>query len=105
MPGREPCRQSCETDQITAPDDCGILNVPTNILNSVMLEAARRCWQLTAHCAGEAAADVLLDAYEKVQKAVDIRQRRCHITHANFMSAQNLERCRRLGVAGDIQPA
>ena len=91
-----------ETYQITDPDYRGILNVPTNIVNGLMLEAARRGWQLTAHCAGEAAADVLLDAYERVQKEVDIRQRRCHLTHANFMSAQNLERCRRLGVAGDI---
>lgn len=94
-----------ETYQITDPDYCGILNVPTNILNGLMLEAARRGWQLTAHCAGEAATDVLLDAYENIQKEVDIRQRRCHITHANFTSAQNLERCKRLGVAGDIQPA
>ena len=94
-----------ETYQITDPHYCGILNVPTNILNGLMLEAAKRGWQLTAHCAGEAATDVLLDAYENVQKEVDICQRRCHITHANFTSAQNLDRCRQLGVAGDIQPA
>jgi len=93
------------TYQITDPDYRGILNVPTNILNGLMLEAARRGWQLTAHCAGEAATDVLLDAYENTQKEMDIRQRRFHITHANFTSTENLERCRRLGVAGDIQPA
>jgi len=93
------------TYQITDPDYRGILNVPTNILNGLMLEAARRGWQLTAHCAGEAATDVLLDAYENIQKEMDIRQRRFHITHANFTSTENLERCRRLGVAGDIQPA
>jgi len=94
-----------ETYQITDPNYRGILNVPTNILNGLMLEAARRGWQLTAHCAGEAATDLLLDAYEHIQKAVDLRQRRCHITHANFTSADNLKRCKRLGVAGDLQPA
>jgi predicted amidohydrolase YtcJ len=94
-----------ETYQITDPHYCGILNVPTNILNGLMLEAARRGWQLTAHCAGEAATDVLLDAYETVQKQTDIRARRFQITHANFTSKKNLARCRQLGVAGDIQPA
>lgn len=94
-----------QTYQITDPHYCGILNVPTNILNGLMLEAARRGWQLTAHCAGEAATDVLLDAYENAQKQVDIRHRRCQITHANFTSRENLKRCKQLGVAGDIQPA
>jgi len=94
-----------DTYQITDPHYCGILNVPTNILNGLMIEAARRGWQLTAHCAGEAAMDVLLDAYEHVQKQMDIRQRRFHITHANFTTPQNLKRCQQLGIAGDVQPA
>lgn len=94
-----------ETYQITDPHYCGILNVPTNILNCLMLEAARRGWQLSAHCAGEAAADVLLDAFENIQKEMDIRQRRFHVIHGNFTSAQNLKRCRDLRVACDIQPA
>lgn len=94
-----------ETYQITDPHYRGILNVPTNILNGLLLAAAQRGWQLTAHCAGEAAADVLLDAYERIQKQVDIRARRFQITHGNFTSPGNLLRCRRLGVAVDLQPA
>jgi predicted amidohydrolase YtcJ len=93
------------TYQITDPNYRGILNVPTNILDGLLLEAARRGWQLTAHCTGEAATDVLLDAYEKIQTRLDIRSRRFQITHANFTSPLNLERCRRLGVACDVQPA
>jgi len=94
-----------ETYQITDPNYRGILNVPTNILDGLMLEAARRGWQLTAHCTGEAATDVLLDTYEKIQKQMDIRRRRFQITHANFTSARNLDLCKQMGVAGDIQPA
>ncbi len=93
------------TYQITDPNYRGILNVPTNILNGLLLAAAQRGWQLTAHCAGEAATDVLLDAYERIQQRMDVRSRRFQITHANFSSAQNLERCRQLGVVCDIQPA
>jgi len=94
-----------DTYQITDPHYCGILNVPTNILNSLMLEAAKRGWQLSAHSVGEAATDVLLDAFENIQKEMDIRQRRFHIIHGNFTSPYNVERCRNLHVACDIQPA
>ena len=93
-----------DTYQITDPNYRGLLNVTPELLKPLYLEAARRGWQLTAHCAGEAGMDVLLDAYDYVQEHVDIRQRRCQIAHANFQSALNLERCRRLGVAGDVQP-
>jgi predicted amidohydrolase YtcJ len=93
------------TYQITDPNYRGILNVPTNLLNDLLLAAAQRGWQLTAHCAGEAATDVLLDAYEYIHRRVDIRSRRFQIIHGNFTSPENLARCRRLGVAVDVQPA
>src|SRR5205085_5001951 len=71
----------------------------------VVEEAARRGWQVTAHTAGEAGMDVLLDAYEQVNRLVPIKARRYCITHANFPSRRNLERCRELGVCADVQPA
>jgi hypothetical protein len=74
-------------------------------LNALYLEAAKRGWKLTAHCTGEASVDVLLDCYERIQKEMDIRSRRFEITHANFQSAQNFDRCRELGIVTDIQPA
>ena len=92
------------TYQITDPDYRGILNQDPEQLRGLYLEAARRGWQVTAHCAGEAAMDVLLDCYEHVQQHLDIRQRRFLMTHANFSSAQNLERCFKLGVGADLQP-
>ena len=49
--------------------------------------------------------DVLLDCYENIQKAMDIRARRFEICHANFQSDQNLLRCRDLGIVADMQPA
>ena len=93
------------TYQITDPNYRGILNQDPEQLRGLYLEAARRGWQVTAHCAGEAAMDVLLDCYEHVQQDLDIRQRRFLMTHANFASAQNLERCFKLGVGADLQPA
>ena len=94
-----------ETYQITDPNYRGMLNVKPDLLNPLYLEAAKRGWQLTAHCTGEASMDVLLDCYEAVQKEMDIRHRRFEICHANFQSEQNLGRCRDLGIVADMQPA
>src|SRR5204863_4040193 len=68
-------------------------------------EAAKRKWQVTAHTAGEGAMDVLLDAYDFVNRSIPIKEQRHCITHANFPSKRNLERCKKLGVCADVQPA
>lgn len=94
-----------DTYQITDPAYRGILNVKPEVLNPLYLEAAKRGWQLTAHCTGEASMDVLLDCYASIQKAMDIRERRFEICHANFQSEQNFGRCRELGIVADMQPA
>jgi predicted amidohydrolase YtcJ len=91
--------------QITDPDYRGLLNVKPHLLQPLYGEAARRGWQLAAHCTGEASVDVLLDCYEAAQGETDIRHRRFEICHANFQSAENFERCSALGVVADIQPA
>jgi predicted amidohydrolase YtcJ len=91
--------------QITEADYRGLLFVPPATLSTIAEEAARRGWQMTAHVAGEAAMDELLTAYGQADRAVGIRGRRWLITHANFTSAENLERCASLGVGADLQPA
>jgi predicted amidohydrolase YtcJ len=91
--------------QITEPDYRGLLFVPAQPLAAVATEAARRGWQMTAHCAGEAGMDELLDAYQAADRAVGIRAKRWLITHANFTSEANLRRCAELGVGADLQPA
>jgi len=94
-----------DTYQITDATYRGILNVKAEVLKPLYLEAAKRGWQLAAHCTGEASVDVLLDSYANIQKAMDIRERRFEICHANFQSDQNLVRCRDLGIVADMQPA
>jgi predicted amidohydrolase YtcJ len=94
-----------EAYQVTEDNYRGLLFVPPEQLQTFCVEAARRRWAVTAHCAGEAAMDVLLDAYEFADRFVPIRDLRFCITHANFPSQNNLERCRKLGVCADVQPA
>ena len=49
--------------------------------------------------------DVLLDAYEFADRVAPIKDYRYCITHANFPSRRNLERCKALNVCADVQPA
>jgi predicted amidohydrolase YtcJ len=93
------------TYQITEPDYRGLLFIKPEVLAVIAIEAARRRWQMTAHCAGEAGMDELLAAYARAEEAVGIRHLHWLITHANFTSAANLKRCAELGVSADLQPA
>jgi predicted amidohydrolase YtcJ len=94
-----------ETYQIVEDDYRGLLFVPLEQVKIVVEEATKRKWQVTAHSAGEGAMDVLLDAYEFVNRQLPIKSLRHCITHANFPSLRNLERCQQLGVCADVQPA
>ncbi len=93
------------TYQIAEDDYRGLLFIKPDVLQMVVEEAAKRKWQVTAHTAGEGAMDNLLDAYEVVNRRVPIADMRMCITHANFPSTRNLERCKELGVCADVQPA
>ena len=94
-----------DTYQINEDDYRGLLFTSPEQVKIVAEEAARRKWSVTAHTAGEGAMDVLLDGYEFVDRVVPIKDLRFCITHANFPSQNNLERCQRLGVCADVQPA
>lgn len=94
-----------QTYQITDPTYRGQLRSDLPGLATLYKEAAKQGWQLTAHTAGEAAMDELLTVFEAVHKETDITKRRMLITHANFQSAENLQRCKTLGVCADLQPA
>jgi predicted amidohydrolase YtcJ len=93
-----------ETYQITEDRYRGLLFIPQEQLRMVVEEGAKRKWQMTAHTAGEGAMDELLDAYEFVNRTTPIKDLRFCITHANFPSANNLQRCKQLGVCADVQP-
>lgn len=93
------------TYQVTEDDYRGLLFIQPDQLVMVLEEAAKRKWQMTAHTAGESGMDNLLDAYEIVNRMIPIKDQRFSITHANFPSKRNLERCKELGICADVQPA
>ena len=93
------------TYQVTQDDYRGLQFIPQEQLRVVVEEGVKRKWQMTAHTAGEGAMDELLDAYEFVNRSLPVKDLRLCITHANFPSKRNLERCRQFGVVADVQPA
>ncbi len=92
------------TYQITEPADRGNLYTDPEILPDVYLEAARRGWQLTAHCVGDAAMDSLLNVYQYIQFRTNITASRFLITQPDFQTAQNWAKCEHLGVGAELQP-
>ena len=82
----------------------GVLNVPPDRLLAMVRRVAHHGLQFTAHAVGDAAGDVLLDAYESVDREQPLRTLRMGITHSNFMTPASIARSARLGVVLDVQP-
>ncbi len=61
--------------------------------------------QFTAHSVGDGAVQGMIDAYSEVNKDFPVRPARPCITHANFMTADAIEKMKELGIVLDLQPA
>jgi predicted amidohydrolase YtcJ len=101
---REPYGPHTQIYGFVDPNYRGVLSVPKENLFEMAKVAAELGWQMTAHTTGGGATDVLLDAYENVNRTIPIRDRRFTVTHGNFPDPRAIERSRKLGVAYDIQP-
>ncbi|HHV97865.1 MAG TPA: amidohydrolase [Clostridiaceae bacterium] len=60
--------------------------------------------QMTAHCIGDAAVDLFLDAYEAFNKENDITEKRYSIIHCDFSDDQTLKRIKKLNLSILFQP-
>jgi predicted amidohydrolase YtcJ len=82
----------------------GVLNIPADRLYEMVRHVARHGMQFTAHAQGDGANTALLEAYERVNREVPLRELRMGITHSSFMTKDTVEKAARLGVVLDIQP-
>ena len=87
----------------TNPDARGTLFVEPKKLTAIFGAARAKGWQLTSHVQGGAAIDILLDVFEALDKEKPIRETRSHVMHGSFMSAEAVERMKRMGVIADVQ--
>ena len=101
---REPWGPNTQIYGFVDPTYRGVLSVPRENLFEMAKAAAELGWQMTAHTTGGGATDLLLDAYENVNRTIPIAGRRFTVTHGNFPNARAIERSKKLGVVYDIQP-
>ena len=89
---------------ITDPKYQGMLFIDAERLYRMARAALQNDMQFTAHSVGDGAVHAMLDAYERIDKELPVRDRRPNITHANFMSREAIEKMRALGVVANMQP-
>jgi predicted amidohydrolase YtcJ len=87
------------------PEYRGVLAVSRENLEALVRTGTELGWQMTSHAAGGGGADVLLEAYEKVNRDMPIQGRRFNLMHANFPNASTIARAAKLGVIFDSQIA
>jgi predicted amidohydrolase YtcJ len=61
-------------------------------------------FQFTAHSVGDGAVATLVDAYERIDRELPVRDRRPNITHANFIRPETIQKMKALGVVANMQP-
>ncbi|MGD1097260.1 MAG: amidohydrolase family protein, partial [Bryobacteraceae bacterium] len=70
-----------------------------------VLELDRRGYQIMTHSIGDAAARMVLDAYEQVEKINGPRDRRFRMEHLFSLTPQDIPRFLKLSVIADMQPS
>ena len=83
----------------------GELKISKEALITIGTVANKIGWKFTAHCTGGGGVDMMLDAFEEVNKIHPIKSRRFSIIHGNFYTPEAIQRMKKLGVCADMQPA
>jgi predicted amidohydrolase YtcJ len=85
------------------PHNHGTLAVDAAAYKQSVLLANRNGWRVGTHAVGDAAVDLVLDAYAAADKDRSIKDRRFIVIHGSLMAREQIERAKRLGVRVDAQ--
>jgi len=85
------------TPFIGRPDDYGILVMQQEELDEVVEEAHRAKFQIGIHANGDVAIDMVLKAYERVQKEWPLTDFRHRIEHCSLVNPELLKRIKAIG--------
>lgn len=95
-----------EIYSIEDPTYRGMRYIPEEQTYQIAKAALSRGFQMTAHCQGDAAVTALVDAYERINDSdFPVAEMRPNVTHSSFMTAEVIDRMKRLGATADLQPA
>ncbi len=73
-------------------------------LDAFTAEADRRGWQLEIHAIGDGGIRMVLDAYERLAAANELRDRRHRVEHIETVTRADIPRFAQLGVVASMQP-
>jgi predicted amidohydrolase YtcJ len=90
---------------ITEKDYHGNCNYTEDQLAEVVLAATEKGFNFICHATGDGAVDLVLKAYERVDENIPIKDKRFQLLHGNFFSTEILDKCAKLGILLDLQPA
>lgn len=86
-----------------APDTRGIATYTQDAFNALVLKAHRSGMQIAVHAIGDAAADMVLDAYAYAQQQAPRSDARHGIVHAQILTQEQVRRMKELGLHAYIQ--
>ena len=89
----------------TDPDHRGTVNFTAERIENMMRAAHRSGWQMCSHVTGDAGVDLVLDALERVNREMPLKEWRYTLVHAYFPNRTAIRRAAALGVCVDTQPA
>ena len=86
------------------PQTRGFTTITGEELEEVAEAAAKNHWQMAVHAIGDAAMDLVLNAYEKAAEKYDVSKNRNYIIHAVFPREDMLSKFKKLNIAVTLQP-
>ena len=89
---------------ITDPTYRGMRYIEPERLYKLARLALGNGFQFTVHAVGDGAVQAIVEAYERVNKDFPVHDLRPSITHANFMTADIIQKMKELGIVANLQP-
>lgn len=77
----------------------GVQQIETEKLKRIALLAAKHDIRMNVQVGGDKAIDIALEAYEEVNKEINIKDRRWVLQHIQHPSSENIQKCMELGIA------
>jgi predicted amidohydrolase YtcJ len=88
------------------PHNRGLKLIDETVLRATTEQALRTGWQVCTHAIGDRGNAMVLDAYEKAQKAVpDAKDARLRVEHAQVVRRADVARFREGGIIASMQPS
>ena len=81
----------------------GLQTFQSDLYKAVVLALNQRGWRVATHAVGDAAIDLVLEAYEAAHKETSIASRRWSIEHAFIPAKEHLPRMKALGLVVSAQ--